>query len=375
MSTSPAPFSCSYSRDLPDLLELLDCSLVLSTYQAGKVILLSPNGENLVQLTRNFRAPMGMAVDEHAPPEAARMAVATKDDVVVLRNAPALAPAYPRKPGTYDGFFVPRTAYFTGPLDIHDMAFSGDRLWAVNTRFSCLCHLDDRASFHPVWKPPFVSALAPEDRCHLNGLAMENGRPRYVTALGATDTPRGWSEGRTTGGILMDLKTNDVLASGLGMPHSPRLYDGRLFVLASATGALLEVDRDRGDVTEIRRVPGFARGLARRGDYLFVGHSRLRQRHVFGDLPVARSDVRAGVTVIHLPTGAVAGGLHYHLSCEEIYDVHVLPGMRRPNILGVEDELYRQAIVTPETAYWTVPDEKEKGQAAGQPETADQTTS
>ncbi len=357
MNQPYAPFSCTYTREVPDILAFLKCSLAISTYQAGKVILLSAEGENLVQLARNFRKPMGLTVS------GPRLAVATQYEVVVLEDAPTLAPGYPARPGHYDALFVPRASYFSGEIDLHDLAWGEETLWGVNTLFSCLCHIDDRYSFRPVWRPPFLSALAPEDRCHLNGLAFAEGAPRYVTTLGTTDTRKGWQQDRLGGGTLIDVPTGEVVLSGLAMPHSPRLIDGALFFLTSADGALCRAEPESGRYEVIAQVPGFARGLARYGDYLFVGHSRIRKKHLFGDLPLAQKEHYAGIVLVHLATGRIAGAIRYHASCEEIYDVQVLPGMRRPGILGVANEVHRRALYTPDGGYWAVPVEEERKEA------------
>lgn len=342
-----APFTCTYTPEVPDLLAALGCSLILTTYQAGKVIILSADGENLIQLARHFKRPMGMAVDGN------RMAVATKYEVVVLENAPQLARRYPRKPNYYDALYVPRAAYFTGQANLHDMAWGPDgALWAVNTLFSCLGRVTDRFSFEPMWTPAFISQLKPEDRCHLNGMAMQDGQPRFATALGATDTRKGWREDRLGGGLLIDTATDEVILGGLPMPHSPRLYGGALYLTTAATGDVLQVDPQTGTATTVNRVPGFARGLAHHGDYLFVGHSRIRKKSTFGDLPIADREHHAGITLIHLPTGRLAGQVRYHTSCEEIYDIHVLPGLQRPGLVGVEHDLYQQALHFPEAGFW-----------------------
>ncbi|RMF59274.1 MAG: TIGR03032 family protein [Bacteroidetes bacterium] len=343
---APAPFSCTYTAEVPDILAFLGGSLILTTYQAGKVILLSPSGENLIQLARNFRKPMGMAV------EGSRLALATQYEVVLLESVPGLAAGYPNKPGYYDTLFVPRATYCTGEIDLHDMAFGTGGLWAVNTLFSCLCQIDERYSFRPRWRPPFVSACVPEDRCHLNGMAMADGEPVYVTALARTDTPKGWRAHRLDGGVIVHVPTGEVVLEGLAMPHSPRLVEGRLFFVTSADGALCVADPASGTYEVVTRVPGFARGLASYGEYLFVGHSRIRKKHMFGDLPVAQRDPCAGITVVHRPSGRVAGLIRYHASCEEIYDVHVLPGVLRPGILGLERGLHQRALHTPEGCYW-----------------------
>lgn len=342
------PFACSHTPELPELLDELDCSLVLSTYQAGKVILLSSDAERIIQLPRTFEVPMGLAAAGD------RLAVATRHEIVMLENEPRLAASYPKQPGAYDALFVPRSSHFCGQLMVHDMVWTTRGLVGVNTLFSCLFQLDDRFSFRPIWKPPFVSELLPEDRCHLNGLAVDpDGEVRFATALGTADSREGWREGKESGGVLLDVASGEVVLGGLAMPHTPRLYDGRLFVLLSATGELAEVDIERGQLEVVRRIDGFARGMARVGDYLFIASSRLRASHTFGDLGLASNPrVFCGLTVVHLPTGAFVGELRYLRSCEEIYDVQALSGLRRPGILGVHDATFRRALTTPERTFW-----------------------
>lgn len=354
-STAPptTPFTIRHTPQVPEILAEVGCSLALTTYQAGKVILISSDGERLIQLPRTFEEPMGLAVDGD------RMAVATKDSIVLLANEPRLAPTYPRQPRTYDALFVPRSVHFAGSLAIHDMVWTEQGLVGVNTLFSCLFQLDPLHSFRPVWRPPFVSALAPEDRCHLNGLAAVDREIRYATALGRTDVAGGWRADKERGGVLMHVPSGEILLDGLAMPHSPRVYDGVLYLLLSSTGELVavEVPRD-GEGSDLRyevvnRVPGFARGMARAGDYLFVGTSLIRKQHTFGDLGIAgRKDLACGVTILHLPSGAIVGGLEYLRSCEEIYDVQALPGLKRPGLLGLHDETHKQALSMPEQTFW-----------------------
>ncbi len=345
--TPTTPFTFAHTPQLPEILAELGCSLVVSTYQAGKVIVIRSDGERLVQLPRTFDEPMGLAVDGD------RMAVATKHSLVLLANEPRLAASYPRQPDTYDALFVPRSVHHCGALAVHDMVFTEHGLVGVNTLFSCLFQLDPRFSFRPVWKPRFVSALAPEDRCHLNGLALEGGAPRYVTALGTTDTAGGWRANKERGGVLVDVASGEVMLSGLAMPHSPRVYDGTLYALLSATGEVIAVDTARGQFEVVHRVDGFARGLARCGDYLFVGTSKIRKQHTFGDLLLAgRREVFCGITLLHLPTGAFVADLRYQRTCEEIYDVQVLPQLRRPGLLGLHDDAYRRALSTPDQVFW-----------------------
>lgn len=341
------PFSIQHTPQVPEILAELGCSLALTTYQAGKVIFLSSDGERLIQLPRTFEEPMGLAIDgDH-------MAVATKHAIVSLANDPRLADAYPRQPATYDALFVPRSVHYVGSLAVHDMIFTDHGLVGVNTLFSCLFQLDARFSFRPVWKPPFVSALAPEDRCHLNGLAAIGREIRFATALGRTDVAGGWRAAKERGGVLMHVPSGEIVADGLAMPHSPRVYDDQLYVLFSSTGELAAVDVASGRCEVLNRVPGFARGMARAGDYLFIGTSLVRKQHTFGDLGIAgRKDLSCGVTLIHLPSAAIVGELRYVRSCEEIYDVQILPARQRPGLLGLHDETHLRALSMPEQTFW-----------------------
>lgn len=345
------PFSSWHSPELPELIEELQCSFVLSTYQAGKVMLVGSDGEKISLLPRNFAVPMGMAVDGR------RMAIATRDEIVFMINDPRLAPSYPKKPNHYDALFVPRAIHFTGPCSIHDMAFTEDGLVGVNTAFSCLFRLDDVHSFVPTWKPPFISQVAGEDRCHLNGMALLDGKPRYVTALGTTDEQGGWRKEKLSGGILMDIETGEIILRDLPMPHSPRIYDGKLYMLLSATGEVVLVDLDKGSYEVVNRISGFVRGMARHGDFIFVASSKLRKSHTFGDLELAKDkDIQSGFTVIHLQTGSTVGQFRFVRTCDEIYDIHVLPGIRRPGIVGLMSNGETPRSVTmPETTFWAQP--------------------
>jgi uncharacterized protein (TIGR03032 family) len=343
------PFSCNHTPELPELLASLKISLAISTYQAGKVILISSDGESIHMLPRNFDTPMGLTVDGN------RMAVATKDEVVTLAHDPSMGSTYPKKPGVYDTLYMPRQTFYTGALSMHDMAFIGSSLWGVNTLFSCLCIIDRQYSFKPAWKPPFITELASEDRCHLNGLAVVEGKPRYVTALGMTNTAQGWRDKKLSGGMLMDVETNEAIFTDLPMPHSPRVFDSSLYMLLSATGEVARVDVEAGSFEVIQKLPGFTRGLARHGDYLFVGLSKLRKTHTFGDLELAgKKDVICGIAVLHLQTGALVGQMEFIRTCEEIYDVQVLPGLIRPGIVGPDSDVRSQGLSTPDASFWAV---------------------
>lgn len=346
--TEPAPFSYRFTENFPALLHQLNLSLALSTYQAGKLVLISPKDQqSLVQLPRTFQKAMGIAV------KGDKMAVASLDEIIVFRNSKELAHHYPSKPNVYDALFMPRATYFTGQLDIHDLEWGTDGLYAINTNFSCICKIDENFSFTPVWHPPFISKLTSEDRCHLNGMAMKDGKPAFATAFNTGDTKKSWREVITTAGIVMDVPSGEIIAQGLAMPHSPRLYAEGLFVLLSAKGVLLKIDPTTGEQTEVFRFPGFLRGMDRHGDFLFIGVSKIRaSSKTFSKIDDQLKASAAGILVLHLPTGKLVGQLAYQQSVEEIYDVKILPGLRRPNVLNTLKEDHKRGLSTPFATYW-----------------------
>jgi len=342
------PFSCTYSPNLPQLMRELQCTLVVSTYQAGKVIFISPkDDEVLIQLPRTFDRAMGISV------EGDRMAIATKDEVTVLVNAPGLAINYPKNAGVYDAMYMPRATYYTGQVDIHDLHWGTAGLWAVNTSFSCLALIDENYSWTPQWQPSFIDKLVSEDRCHLNGLAMQDGKPKFVTALGAGNRLQEWRDHLPSGGVLVDVESKELILKDLPMPHSPRLYNGELYMLLSAIGALVKIDVQSSQYEIIRKIDGFVRGMSLVGEHLFVAHSRLRQNSsTFKDLEIAKKAEFAGISIIHLPTGALVGEMKYLNSVDEIYDLQILPNTLRPGILNTKTDVHKYGLSIPGATYW-----------------------
>ncbi|MEO9851144.1 MAG: TIGR03032 family protein [Reichenbachiella sp.] len=348
ITSSIPPFAMQYSPAIPELLMQLNISLALTTYQAGKLVTISPKDENsLISLPRTFEKPMGVALDGD------RMAIACKDEVIYLENSKELAKHYPNKPNTYDNLFVPKVTYHTGQVDMHDLAFGKEGLWAINTSFSCLCQVDESFNFMPKWRPKFISDLVSEDRCHLNGLVMQEGHPRYVTALGQTDTPQGWRDNITTGGVLIDLRTDEVIVDRLAMPHSPMFYNGELYLLLSASGQLAKIDIESKRLEVVKDLEGFCRGMDIIGDYAFIGMSKLRKNSsTFAKLDFAEKADQAGIKIVHLPTKALVGEIVYQSSVDEIYDVKILEGMLRPNVLNTINPLHKYSLSIPGKTFW-----------------------
>lgn len=332
-----------HTRNFPDLLRALGGCLAVSTYQAGKLVLLRPDGASINTHFRQFHRPMGMAADGR------RLALGTNAEIVEFRNMPAVAGRL-QQPAVHDSVYMMRRVHITGHIDIHEMAFDGEgELWFVNTAFSCLCALDTQSSFVPRWWPDCVSHLSPEDRCHLNGLGMRDGRPRYLSALGETNAPQGWRQNKRDGGVLFDSIENRVVARGLSMPHSPRWYANRLWLLESGRGALVTIDPVTGEKRDVARVPGFARGLDFLGPIAFIGLSQLRESNAFTDIPITEdnADRQSGVWAVHLETGQTQAFLKFTGGVQEIFAVQCLPGTLVPEIIH-EGPLLSESFSVPD---------------------------
>ncbi len=344
-----------------DLLGRLGCSLVISNYQSSSVMCFSRLVDGRpVQMFTQFPAAMGLALDGD------RLAIASRTDVTLMINVRRLAPTLPKFPGVFDGYFVPRVRYTVGETALHDMAFAGQDLWAVNTNYSCICRIDAFHSFVPIWTPPFISKVVPGDRCHLNGMTLEAGALKYVTALGMTDEPRGWVEGKLSGGVLMEAPSGRVLADDLCMPHSPRLIGDDLYLLEAGTGSLLRIDRTSGAKRTIVRLPGFARGLAELNGYLFIGLSLVRGSRPFDGLPIGASsdELICGVVALELASGKIVGTLRYTGGCTEIHDLQVVPNVRCLGISGYESDTHVCAIDLPDAAFWVSPPQRPEAEDA-----------
>jgi uncharacterized protein (TIGR03032 family) len=340
---SPPAFTLSTSRQFTSWLADSGASLAISTYQSGKVILIGSNRATgrLSVFERTLDRPMGLAFD------GSRLAVASLVQITVFAN---VAPGGKAAEG-YDALFVPQMASYTADLDVHDLAFSrqGEMIFA-NTLFSCLAAASTTHSFRPLWRPPFISRLAAEDRCHLNGLALRDGEPAYVTCIAESDVADGWRDHRVGGGIVIDVRTNEIVCRGLAMPHSPRLLDGTLWALNSGTGEVGTIDLAKGAFQPVAFCPGYLRGLTFVGPHVVVGLSEPRENRTFAGLPLqdrlAAENVkpRCGIYVIDSRTGDVAHWLQLEGVVTELYDVVALPGIVRPSMIGFRSQEIRRVV-------------------------------
>jgi hypothetical protein len=318
----------------------MGASLALTTYQAGKVFLLGRKADGRLSVfERSFARCMGLGVAA----DGRSMVLATQYQLVRFNNIVEPGQVHEGQ----DAVYSPHVMWITGDVDAHDVAIGADgRPVFVNTLFSCVATTSESHSFRPLWQPPFISRLAPEDRCHLNGLALEAGVPRYVTLVGKSDVADGWREQRAAGGLLMDISTNEVVLSGLSMPHSPRLFEGRVWLLNSGTGELGYADGNRFE--PVAFCPGFSRGLSFIGHYAVVGISEARENRTFSGLPLDAAlaqrgaTARCGLLVIDTRTGDTVEWVRLEGVVRELFDVAVLPGVRNPAAIGFKtDEVTR----------------------------------
>ena len=337
-------FRCSYTQNLAPILTQLGASLLISSYHVGELVSVSVGLEGLELSFHHFQRAMGIAVREN------QLAVGTQTAIWFLDRDDELAGRF-QPTGRYDSCYLARSARFTGEILSHELAWSGDELWVVNTRFSCLCTFDDRHSFVPRWRPKFITGLAAEDRCHLNGLALADGRPKFVTALAETDVAEGWRPNKATSGCLIDLDSEETVIRGLAMPHSPRIHEGRVWLLDSGRGRLVVADlasrcrRDRGRATRLHtrschdRITGLRRHVEAPQDELQHGRGTHRR---------TSEPLKSGVAVVDSPQAARSPCSSFKRASRKFSMFRFLPGVRSPLISGPNPQIDGRAV-------WFVP--------------------
>ena len=336
------------SRQFISWMREQQLSIAFTTYQTGKLFLigLRPDGK-LSVFERTFERCMGLAVSG-----AKTLWMSSLYQLWRFENA---LPPGTSAPGGFDALYVPQLATTTGDVDAHDVALDADgRPVFVATLFSCLAAPSESHSFRPLWRPQWISRLAAEDRCHMNGLAMRDGKPAFVTAVSTTDVHEGWREHRQSGGVVCDVQSNEIVARGLSMPHSPRWHNGQLYVLNSGAGEFGRVDLATGKFEPIAFCPGYARGLSLVGNFAVIGLSTCRENRTFSGLPLdaalEKKNVtpRCGILVVDLRTGDVVHSITIEGIVREIYDVAILPGVTMPSALGLKTDEIRRTITLEE---------------------------
>ena len=350
-SPQPKPeLAITTSRGMTSWMLRERASLAFTTYQAGKLfaIGLQPDGR-LSVFERTFNRCMGL----HACHEAQTLWMTSLYQLWRFEN---FVPGGQATPDGYDRVYVPTTGHTTGDVDIHDLHVRADGTPVfVVTLFNCLATVSDTHSFAPIWKPPFISKLVAEDRCHLNGMAVDPAtkEPAYVTIVSRSDVSDGWRVRRIGGGIVMDVRTNEVVCEGLSMPHSPRMhpdYPDRLWLLQAGTGFFGYVDLKSGRFEEVAFCPGFVRGLSFVGNSAIIGLSATRENRTFSGLPLDENlkqrdaEPRCGMNVINMETGDTDHWLRVEGVVHELYDVVALRGVVRPKLIGFKTDEIRRTL-------------------------------
>ncbi len=316
------PLKCLAHGNFASWLDRSGGSLAITTYTSGKLVLVGSTGAKLSIHAHKFARPMGMARNGN------RLALAVREQMLTFRLQE-------------NGVCFPERTYDTGKVNAHDVAFGRRGLYFANTRFNCLARVSDRKQFVQCWMPPFISTMVAQDRCHLNGLGMQNGQPAMVTAFCETDEKNDWrKEDRFTSGVLIDVARNEIVARDLNMPHSPRRHRGRWWLCNSGHGSLSQFDPASGECLEFCALPGFTRGLCFVGKYALVGLSKIRPEHILDAPPVRarHGELKAGVALVNLTTGKQDGLLEFVEGGREVFEVTFLRGIEEPRLQTSDPE-------------------------------------
>ena len=343
-------YKINYSEEFARLLSSTQSTLAVSVYQAGKILLFEAEGDHLKLRPISYQKPMGICA------EGDKLAIATLNELHLYRNEPGLSSRLSNEKKQYEHLYFPRKTFHCGELDLHDIAYVNGEITAVNTLFSCICQFDDQYNFKPIWKPSFISELTPEDRCHLNGMAMEDGKMKYITALGSGDYKQSWRENITESGILIDIERNEIVLDGLAMPHSPRLYNGRLYLLESAKGELVEIDTQTYSKRTVAKLNGLVRGLVIKEGLAFIGISTVREKSTtFKKLDDDVKADNASVHIVDLQSGMIVGLLRFGDAVREIYDLQMMDNQQHVGIFGLYDARHMNGISMPDKVFWRTP--------------------
>jgi uncharacterized protein (TIGR03032 family) len=321
-----------YSSDFLEWLRKEEISLAVSTYQTNKLFLIGRDTtKHLFVSEKSFDRAMGLHVESENS-----FYLSTR--FLLWRFENALAEGQTHKEA--DKVYIPRQAFNTGDLNIHDVSVdkNGETVF-VNTRYNCIAKISEKYNFKPLWMPPFINKMVAEDRCHLNGMAMRDGKPRYVTAISQSNLLDSWREHRQDGGVVMDMETSKVLVDGLSMPHSPRYYQDKIWVLNAGRGEFGYVENNT--FIAITKLDGFLRGLAFHKNYAIIGLSKPRHERTFTGLPLdeilqgRNTEPQCGFWIVDINTGEIIHKFEIQGKVVELYDVQVLPNVKRPLALDL----------------------------------------
>lgn len=363
-------FSSTYTDNLPRILKALNISLAVTSYQSERVILVRSDGETIDTNLKAFPRPMGIYADEE------RITLGTLNSVIEFKRCDDILQSIKKgsldNTGNFtkkvlekdkekmeklkkqrdeelaevkkaDSLYLHRASLTTGMINIHDIAWGDEGLWVVNSTFSCLSTLSPNSSFVARWKPKFISQLVPEDRCHLNGMAMLNGKPKYVTTFNMEDSLDSWSNGRIDYGTLIDIDTNEILIEGMIMPHSPKVYKEEIYLCESGLGLVWKYNPITKEKSLVIKLQGYTRGLYFYGGVMFVGTSQVRASEIKNPTPISKEydETYAGVWMINLETNEEIAHIKFDGDIDQIYDIAIIPNSTNPELLNIDSSLTR----------------------------------
>jgi uncharacterized protein (TIGR03032 family) len=327
------------SKGLTEFLTEIKSSLVISTYQTGNLFLIGAKNKDTISINPiTLKRPMGLFNSGQS------LYVADRYQIFRFNNVVPLGQSYQDQ----DRIYIPQVSWTTADMDVHDIALDkAGRLLFVNTLFSCIASVSEENSFKKIWQPPFISNLAPEDRCHLNGLALRDGELRYASAFSSTDTKEGWRKNKDEQGVIWDIKNNKAVVTGITMPHSPRWYADKLWFIESGSGAVIYYDEQTKQTKQFVTLPGYLRGLNFHGNYLVVASSILRDNSGIKDKKLEDALTKrgekqtCGVFILNISTGELLHFIKISEDVQELYDVIFLPNTTTPKAFNLDSEEVR----------------------------------
>ncbi|MBQ4864278.1 TIGR03032 family protein [Pseudoalteromonas sp. MMG013] len=367
--TENLDFSSTYSDNLPKILAQLGISLLATSYHSQRLIVVRSQVGKLETKLKAFPRPMGLYADDN------RITLGTLNQVIDFKKTKSGHRAiidgefdnYEALPSklqdselkeltqfryelseqvqsvkSADSLFVERASLSTGLINAHDIAWGTEGLWVVNSVFSCLCKLSPDYSFVAAWRPEFISELKPDNRCHLNGMAMLDGIPRYATAFSESDTAEGWRDEIGSHGVLIDVVENKIVKAGISMPHSPRCHLGKVYYCASGDGAIHVYDPEADTTRVLAELPGFTRGMTFFGDLMIVGTSTLRTsdgKMNFTGNERLLGENQCGIWLLDINNGKVISCLTFSGDVKQIYDIAIVTSSTAPEVLQSSDAL------------------------------------
>ncbi len=338
----PFDFSSRFTENVPGILKGLNISLAMTSYQSQAFFLVRSDGQTIDTNIKRFRRPMGLAVTRD------QITLGTFSEILRFNRNDAVISDLEDKE-RIDACFVPSASHVTGMINIHDIAYGDEGLWVVNSAFSCLATIEPGYSFVPRWKPPFISDLKPEDRCHLNGMALQNGEPRYVTTFNQMDKKNAWKSDGKLKGTLIDVETDEILLDDLIMPHSPKVHQEQLYFCESGRGLVCRYDPIDKRKVNLAQLQGFTRGIDFWGPLMFVGTSQTRKSDTKNVAPVSLEfdETYCGIWIINLETNEIVGEVIFEGDVKQIYDLTIIPGMSYPELIEPFDTRVKDTFKFP----------------------------